>query len=93
MPSTPKSVHLNNHHRNTLAEILQHPVGRNIEWRDVLSLLEVVASVEEENPMVVATASRIGQFPPGRDGSDHASSRAQCQVSGDTAEESRCVRD
>lgn len=53
----------------------------------------MVEAGEEENPIVVATASRIGQFPPGRDGSDHASSRAQCQVSADTAEESRCVRD
>jgi hypothetical protein len=39
--------HLSNHHRETLTHILQHPVGHNIEWRDVLSLLEAVATVEE----------------------------------------------
>ena len=46
MPSTPEHVHLNDHHRNTLLQIFRHPVGHNIEWRDVLSLLEAVGSVE-----------------------------------------------
>ena len=40
-------THLSNHHRETLTQILQHPVGHNIEWRDVLSLLEAVATVKE----------------------------------------------
>ena len=44
-PSAP--VHLNNHHRDTVAHIFAHPVGHNIEWRNVKSLLEAVASVEE----------------------------------------------
>jgi hypothetical protein len=39
--------HLNNHHRNTLRQLFQHPVSHNIEWRSVLSLLEAVGSVEE----------------------------------------------
>lgn len=47
MSITPEPVHLNNHHRDTLAEILRHPVGRNIEWRAVLSLLGAVGSVTE----------------------------------------------
>jgi hypothetical protein len=46
MPSTPEPVHLNNHHRHTLLQIYQHPVSHNITWRAVLSLLEVVGSVE-----------------------------------------------
>jgi hypothetical protein len=46
MPSTPEPVHLNDHHRNTLLQIFRHPVGHNIEWRAVLSLLEALGSVE-----------------------------------------------
>jgi len=44
---TPEPEHLNNHHRDTLTQILQHPVGHNIEWRAVLSLLAAVGSVTE----------------------------------------------
>jgi hypothetical protein len=44
---TPAPIHLSGHHRDTLERIFQHPVGHNIEWRAVLSLLEVVATVEE----------------------------------------------
>ena len=47
MSSASGPSHLSNHHRETLAQILQHPLGHNIEWRDVLSLLEAVATVEE----------------------------------------------
>jgi hypothetical protein len=46
MPSSPASPHLNNHHRRTLDKIFQHPAGHNIEWPAVLSLLEVVGTVE-----------------------------------------------
>jgi hypothetical protein len=44
---TSDPAHLSNHHRETLTHILQHPLGHNIEWRDVLSLLEAVATVKE----------------------------------------------
>lgn len=47
MSPTSDPTHLSNHHRETLTHILQHPLGHNIEWRDVLSLLEAVATVEE----------------------------------------------
>ena len=47
MTSIRPPVHLNNHHRDTLAHILRHPAGHNIEWHSVVSLLEVVASIEE----------------------------------------------
>ena len=53
MSSTSEPVHLNNHHRDTLSQIFEHPVSHNIEWRAVLSLLEVVGTVE---------ASRDGKF-------------------------------
>jgi hypothetical protein len=47
MTPAPPPVHLNNHHRDTVAHIFRHPAGHNIEWHSVLSLLEAVASVEE----------------------------------------------
>jgi hypothetical protein len=46
MSSTPEPAHLNNHHRDTLRQIFQHPTSHNIEWPDVLSLLEAVGTVE-----------------------------------------------
>jgi hypothetical protein len=49
MPSTPEPVHLNDHHRNTLSQLFRHPAGHNIEWRAVLSLLEVVGTVEQRH--------------------------------------------
>lgn len=48
MSTSPEPVHLNNHHRTTLAKIFQHPVSRNLEWKDVLSLMGAVGVVEEK---------------------------------------------
>jgi hypothetical protein len=42
-----KNTELDAHHRATVEKIFNHPVGRNIQWHDVLSLLESVASVAE----------------------------------------------
>jgi hypothetical protein len=47
MSTSPPPVELNNHHRDTLLQIFQHPTSHNIEWRAVASLLEVVGSIEE----------------------------------------------
>jgi len=41
--------HLNNRHRDTLLQIFEHPVGRNIEWPAVRSLLEAVGSVDQRH--------------------------------------------
>jgi hypothetical protein len=38
---------LDGHHRATLTKIFQHPVSHNIQWHDVLSLLESTAEVTE----------------------------------------------
>jgi hypothetical protein len=40
---------LNNRHRDTLKKILGHPASGNIEWRQVLSLLQAVGTVHEEH--------------------------------------------
>jgi hypothetical protein len=39
---------LNNRHRDTLEKIFTHPSSGNIEWRQVLSLLEAVGTATEE---------------------------------------------
>ena len=41
--------HLSSHHRDTLLQIFQHPTSHNIEWHDVLSLLEATGAVEQEH--------------------------------------------
>ncbi len=46
MTSSPGTPHLDNHHRNTLRQIFEHPVSHNIEWHAVTSLLEAVGTVD-----------------------------------------------
>jgi len=49
-------IHLNRHHRVMVEGIFHHPVGHNIEWHDVLSLLHRVGTVvEEENGRFTVT--------------------------------------
>ena len=48
MSVTPDPAHLSNHHRNTLRQIFEHPVSHNIEWRDVVSLLDAVGTTVEQ---------------------------------------------
>lgn len=43
------SAHLNGHHRKTLASIFRHPASHNVEWHDVLSLLQSVGTVNERH--------------------------------------------
>jgi len=64
-------AHLNNHHRNTLRQIFEHPVSHNIEWHSVVSLLGAVGRVEQDHDGKVAV--RIGMHteifdpPSGKD--------------------------
>jgi hypothetical protein len=46
-PPPPGPAQLSSHHHDTLQQIFRHPTGHNIEWHDVLSLLEAVAVVRE----------------------------------------------
>jgi hypothetical protein len=41
--------HLNDHHRDTIEKIFSHPPSRNIEWRQVMSLLETIGTVTQEH--------------------------------------------
>lgn len=47
MNDSTDAVHLNNHHRDTLMAIFQHPTSHNIEWRAVVSLLNVTGDAQE----------------------------------------------
>ena len=42
-------ANLSSEHRNTLEKIFNHPAGGNVEWRQVLSLLEAVGTTTEEH--------------------------------------------
>jgi hypothetical protein len=42
-------THLSSHHRDTVGRIFSHPPSRNIEWREVVSLLETIGSVTHEH--------------------------------------------
>ena len=66
MPSTPAPESLNSHHRDTVAHIFQHPAGHNIEWHDVLSLLEAVATVKEtpNGHVLVTLGTETETFEP-----------------------------
>jgi len=44
-----KGKELDGHHRVTVEKIFQHPVSHNIQWHDVLSLLNNVATVTEDH--------------------------------------------
>ena len=43
------TIHLNGHHRKALASIFRHPASHNVEWHDVLSLLNHLGSVSERH--------------------------------------------
>jgi hypothetical protein len=62
---------LNNRHRDTLERIFSHPASGNIEWRQVLSLLEAVGTTTEAlNGKVKVTLgpeTEVLQPPGGKD--------------------------
>lgn len=71
MSSISEPVHLNNHHRDTLLQIFQHPTGHNIEWQAVVSLLEAVGTVEPRHDgkylIRVGGEREVITRPPGKD--------------------------
>jgi hypothetical protein len=62
---------LNNHHRNTLAAIFNHPASGNIEWRQVVSLLEAVGTVTPEHngklKVTIGSETEMLHVPQGKD--------------------------
>jgi hypothetical protein len=43
------STDLNNHHQNTVDAIFGHPASGNVEWRQVLSLIEAIGTATHEH--------------------------------------------
>ena len=55
--------HLSSRHRDTLRQLFQHPVSRNVEWRDVLSLLGEGGSVTtHHNGKIAVTVGPQTEF-------------------------------
>ena len=70
MSSSPESPHLDNHHRNTLRQIFEHPVSHNIEWHAVTSLLDAIGTVTVHGGKVtiaVGAERQIFDHPVGKD--------------------------
>jgi hypothetical protein len=64
-------AHLNNHHRDTVRKLFEHPPSENIEWREVESLLEAVGTVTREPngklAVTVGPESEVFHTPHGKD--------------------------
>ena len=64
-------MELDGHHLATVEKIFGHPVSHNIQWHDVLSLLQSVAAVTEQrdNRYTVTLGSETETFdaPRGHD--------------------------
>ena len=65
------TTRLSNERRDTLEKIVRHPAGGNIEWRQVRSLLEAVATVSEERDgklrVTLGNETEVLQAPHGKD--------------------------
>ena len=59
MSSITGPEHLSGHHRDTLLQIFQQETNHNVEWHDVMSLLEAVGSIEQQHDDMFLF--RIGQ--------------------------------
>jgi hypothetical protein len=71
MSSTSGPVHVAGHHRDTLLQIFQHPTNHNIEWHDVVSLLNTVGTVEQQHDgkflVRVGAETEVMERPKGKD--------------------------
>ena len=69
--SVTDEIKLTSHHRATVEKIFQHPISHNLQWHDVLSLLESVGEVVEGRDrrfkVTVGTETETLDAPPGHD--------------------------
>jgi hypothetical protein len=67
----PEAPNLSGPHLHTLSQLFGHPTSHNIEWHDVLSLLEAVGSVQERHDgkyqVTVGSDSIVVERPPHKD--------------------------
>jgi hypothetical protein len=52
--TSPEPERLDGRHRDTLRRIFEHPTSHNIEWHEVMSLLEAVGTVTRHHDGKVA---------------------------------------
>ena len=64
-------MHLSSHHRDTLRRIFSHPTSGNIEWREVVSLLDYVGTTAEERNgklrVTLGPETEVFEPPRGKD--------------------------
>jgi hypothetical protein len=64
-------ANLEGRHRDTVEKIFSHPASGNVEWRQVLSLLEEVGTVAEEHNgkvrVTLGPESEVLHRPRGKD--------------------------
>lgn len=65
------AAHLNNEHRDTLEKIFGHPASGNVEWRQVVSLLQAIgaATAPRNGKLRVAVGGEV-EFLPAPHGKD-----------------------
>jgi hypothetical protein len=65
------SADLNNHHQNTVDAIFGHPASGNVEWRQVLSLIEAIGTATHEHngklKITVGTETEVLEPPRDKD--------------------------
>jgi hypothetical protein len=71
MSSISGPEHLNGHQRDTLVRIFQQDTNYNVEWHDVVSLLEAVGSIEQRHDDMfvfrIAKETEVLRRPSGKD--------------------------
>ena len=64
-------VHLSSRHRDTIEKIFSQPPSRNIEWREVVALLEAIGTVSHEHngklKMSLGPETEVLPAPHGKD--------------------------
>lgn len=62
---------LTSHHRDTVAKILTHPASGNVEWRQVVSLVEAIGEVGDEHDgkvkLTIGPETEVFHRPHGKD--------------------------
>ena len=63
--------HVSSHHRHTIVKIFHHPAGGNIEWRQVLAMLEELGTVTHEHigkfTVTLGPETEVFEAPRGKD--------------------------
>ena len=64
-------AHLSSHHRDTIERIFSHPLSHNVEWRQVVSLLDTIGTVTHEHNgklrIALGSETEVLPAPRGKD--------------------------